>query len=169
MSSSTKLKSLIQQYGWNEIINDLVWLHQLENDKPVDSLPLVPLGHKFKGELDDHFHQVNKLCPNVDWKRNMINHKTQYPIDLSGQLNKVCCNNVDFLISGRSSITGNLIELEVEKWETCVSMNLRFNITYYLGNYINGGSIEKRFETLDEVVKFIERIEPPVFSYSVTK
>jgi hypothetical protein len=161
MSSSTKLESLIQQYGWNEIINDLVWLYQLENEKSDDSLPLVPLGHKFKRELEDHFHQVNKLCPHVDWKRDIINHKTQYPIDLSGQLGEVCRNNVDFLISGHSSITGNLIQLKVEKWQTSVPIFLEYNITYYLGKYFNGGYIEKTFNTLEEVVKFIESIDPP--------
>ena len=97
-----------------------------------------------------------------------MNHKTQYPIDSSGGFNDVCLNNVDFIISGLSSITGNFIKLKVEKWESTDSEGLRYNITYFLGKYINEEYIEQTFLTLDEVVNFIEGIEPPVSPDSET-
>lgn len=165
MSSSTKLESLIQQYGWNEIINDLVWLHQLENDKPIDSLPMVPMGHKFKGELDEHFHQVKKLCPNVEWKSNGINHKTQYPIDLSGRLNEVYLNNVDFIISGNSLTTGNYVFLKIEKWESrYVSTGIRYNIHYFLGRGLDNNFEEETFSSLTQVGDFITLQESSIFN-----
>ena len=168
MSSSSKLKSLIQQFGWNEIINDLVWLHQLENDKPIDSLPIVPMSHLFKSELDQNFHQIKELCPSVDWTRNIVNHKTQYPIESSGRFSEFYLNNMDILISGHSSTTGNLVQLKVEKWETISSEGFRYNITYFFGKYYNEEYIEQTFKTLDEVVKFIDTTDLPVSSYSET-
>jgi hypothetical protein len=162
MSSSTKLETLIHQYGWNEIINDLVWIYQLENDKPIDSLPIVPMGHKFKGELDDLFHQVNKLCPNVNWKRDStINHKTQYPCDFNGQLKNYHLNNVDFIITGSSQTTGNLCYLKIEKWENGDdgSTGLRYNIYYFFGQGINENYEEETFSSLKQVGDFITQYD----------
>jgi hypothetical protein len=76
---------------------------------------------------------------------------------------------VDFLFSGHSSISGNLVQLKVEKWETSDSICLRYKITYFLGKYISGEYVDNTFKTLNEVVKFIERTEPLPSNHSVNK